>query len=122
MSVCMLKGVGACKRSVFLRLSAYRMSLYPAFQALAVLPNQLILSRQAMDARTTKRVAQVAHIRSKPYYAPVPQEPDPLTETVSTRAWRHAMKVWVETLKKNACESGQPQHQGGALDVKAGSQ
>jgi hypothetical protein len=52
----------------------------------------------------------------------VSEEPDPFVKTVSTRAWKYTMKVWVETLKKNICNEGQPQHEGAAPDVTAGSQ
>ena len=54
-----------------------------------------------MDVRTAKRIAQIEHIRSKPYYSPLVDEPDPLLdETVSTRMWKHTVKLWIETLKK----------------------
>ena len=54
-----------------------------------------------MEVRTAKRLAQIEHIRSKPYYSPLVEEPDPLLdETVSTRMWKHMVKVWIETLKK----------------------
>ena len=54
-----------------------------------------------MEVRTAKRLAQIEHIRSKPYYSPLVEEPDPLLdETVSTRMWKHAVKLWIETLKR----------------------
>ena len=53
-----------------------------------------------MEARTAKRIAQIDHIRSKAYYSDVVQEPDPLDETMSTRMWRHTVKLWIEDLKK----------------------
>ena len=74
-----------------------------------------------MDARTQKRIASVQHIKQKLYYRPLIQEPDPLDEGCSTRAWKYAMKVWVETLKKNAFNEGQPQHADAAPDVMTGS-
>ena len=79
------------------------------------------LQAPAMDARAAKRLAQVDHIRSKPYYSQVNGEPDPYTKTVSTRAWKHTMKVWIETLKKSTCNAGQPHHEGAAPDVTARS-
>ena len=54
-----------------------------------------------MEVRTAKRLAQIEHIRSKPYYSPLVEEPDPLLdETVSTRMWKHTVKLWIETLKR----------------------
>ena len=72
-----------------------------------------------MDSQTAKRVAQVAHIRSKPYYVPVDVEPDPLVENCPTRLWRYRMRVWVETLKSGTRNGGQPEHD--EQDVKASS-
>ena len=54
-----------------------------------------------MDARTQKRMASVQHIKQKPYYRPLSEEPDP-TATCSSRLWKWKMKVWVETLKEQA--------------------
>ena len=67
----------------------------------------------AMDARTAKRVAQVQHIKGKPYFrAGLVDEPDPLA-ICATRMWKWKMKVWVETLKKaHTCDQDQlPQHE-----------
>ena len=70
-----------------------------------ILPIRLSLSSVrkawAMDSRTVKRAAQVAHIRSKPYYVPIDVEPDPFVENCPTRMWKYRMRAWVETLKKN---------------------
>ena len=53
-----------------------------------------------MDVRTANRIAQIEHIRSKPYYSPLVEEPDPLLDkTVSTRMWKH-VKLWIETLEE----------------------
>ena len=77
-----------------------------------------------IDARTAKRVADVQHIKSKQYYKPVIEEPDPYIENCSTRKWRFTMRTWVLVLKKNAktCDRGLPQHEGSAPDVMTGSQ
>ena len=72
-----------------------------------------------MDSRTAKRVAQVAHIRSKPYYTPIHVEPDPFVENCPTRLWKYRMRVWVEALKSGASKGGPPEH--GEQDVTAGS-
>ena len=87
------------------------------------IPSRSVSCRQApaMDARTQKRIASVQHIKQKLYYRPLSQEPDPLDEGCSTRAWKYAMKVWVETLKKNAFNEGQSQHADAAPDVMTGS-
>ena len=74
-----------------------------------------------MGSRTAKRVAQVAHIISKPYYTPVDSEPDPLVENCPTRMWKYRMRVWVETLKGGARKGGSPEHEEEALDVTAGT-
>ena len=60
-----------------------------------------------MEVRTAKRLAQIEHIRSKPYYSPLENEPDPLVdETVSTRKWKHLVKIWIGSLKKSkACKN-----------------
>ena len=54
-----------------------------------------------MDARTAKRVARVEHIKQQAYYsfACDRPEPDPLSANVSTRLWKHNMRVWVNALK-----------------------
>ena len=72
---------------------------------------------------TAKRVAQVRHIQSKPYYKPVIEEPNPFMENCSTRMWKYKMRVWVERLKKTqTCDEGLPQHEGAAADVTSDSQ
>ena len=67
-----------------------------------------------MDARTAKRVAQVQHIKSKPYYVPIAEEPDPFSD-VSTRAWRYSVQIWKVTLKRLA----EPRCGTAACDVMA---
>ena len=75
-----------------------------------------------MDSRTAKRMAQVAHIKSKPYYVPMDVEPDPFAENCPTRMFKYRMRVWVEALKSRARKSGAPEHEEEeALDVTAGS-
>ena len=77
-----------------------------------------------MDARTRKRIGSVAHIKSKPYYKPIIDEPDPVADNCSTRMWKFKMKLWVETLKSmQPCDRDQlPRHGGAAPDVTAGIQ
>ena len=75
-----------------------------------------------MDSRTAKRVAQVAHIKSKPYYVPMDDvEPDPFAENCPTRMFKYRMRLWVEALKSRARKGGSPEHDEEALDVTAGS-
>ena len=64
-------------------------------------------------------MASVQHIKQKPYYRPLSEEPDP-TATCSTRLWKWKMKVWVETLKEQADRA--PRRANAAQDVAAGSQ
>ena len=68
--------------------------------------------------RTAKRISQVEHIKGKPYYVPIAEEPDPYTEEVSTRMWRYNMRCWVQTLKAQA----EPRRDNAAHDVMAGPQ
>ena len=77
-----------------------------------------------MDTRTQKRIASISHIKSKPYYRPVIEEPDPFAENCSTRMWKHKMKSWVEMLKRTQTfdQHQQLQHDDAAPDVMAGSQ
>ena len=78
-----------------------------------------------MDGRTQKRIASVQHIKSKPYYKPINEEPDPVA-ACSARHWKWQMKIWVEKLKSlQACDQDQlPQHEEDAVHdvIIAGSQ
>ena len=70
-----------------------------------------------------KRVAQVAHIKSKPYYSPIYDiEPDPFAENRPTRLWKYRMRVWVEALKSRARKGCLPDHADEVLDVTTGSE
>ena len=68
--------------------------------------------------------AAIEHIKAKPYYRPVIEEPDPVADNISTRMWKHRMKTWVELLKRTqACDPDQrSQHEDAAPDVMAGTQ
>ena len=68
-----------------------------------------------MDRRTQKRIASVQRIKSKPYYKPIGDEPDPVA-TCSARHWKWQMHVWVEMLKDlHTCDKGLlPQNEEGA--------
>ena len=59
------------------------------------------------DTRTAKRVAQVLYIRSKSYYKPWIEEPNPFAENCSTRKWRWVVKEWIQTVKDLDDEGGQ---------------
>ena len=54
-----------------------------------------------MDARMAKRVAQIEHIKQKPYYGSAcdREEPDPTLSSISTRMWKYTMRTWVNALK-----------------------
>ena len=100
-----------------------RVALSKLFKLLAAVCVSAPPPHPAMDPRTQKRISSVAHIKSKAYYRPVIEEPDPIDEACSTRMWRFKMKVWVATLKRRqTCDEDQPQHEDAAPDVIAGSE
>jgi hypothetical protein len=71
------------------------------------------LGNLAMDSRTEKRMAQIAHIRQKQYYSRVLEEPDPFRE-MSTRMWKYTVKMWIRALKQTFTKAeGQPRHHEG---------
>ena len=78
-----------------------------------------------MDGRTQKRIASVQHIKTKPYYKSINEEPDPVF-ACSSRHWKWQMKTWVEKLKSlQTCDEDQlPQREEDAVPdvMMAGSQ
>ena len=103
------------------RLMSARVHKHVVRRMFQAFPNHILFpptSLCAMEARTAKRIAQIDHIKSKAYYSDVVQEPDPLDETMSTRMWRHTVKLWIEDLKKkNKLRKNDQQRT--ALDVTA---
>ena len=73
-----------------------------------------------MDARTAKRVAQVEHVKQQAYYsfACDRPEPDPLSANVSTRLWKHNMRVWVNALKASYDGAPKLERIGGAEQLR----
>ena len=114
-----------CMCFLFACLSVRTIALNMYFCLCLILSSCVCISSQilsfrrapAMDARTAKRVAQVQHIKGKPYFKPVVEEPDPFSEA-STRTWRYSMRCWVQTLKAQA----EPRRGNVAHDVMAGPQ
>ena len=106
------------------RVHARIMILHPHFKILCILVGRFLPERRAMDARTQKRVAQIAHIKQKAYYEKVHDEPDPFRDReMSTRMWKYTVRVWIQSLKNRSKDvAGQPRHQDGAsLAVMGGS-
>ena len=67
------------------------------------LPQAPLGSRlKAMEARTAKRLAQIEHVKAKPYYSDVSDilvVPDPRNIEISATEWKTLVGAWVRALK-----------------------
>ena len=78
------------------------------------------LGNRAMDSRTEKRMAQIAHIRQKQYYSTFLEEPDPFGQ-MSTRMWKYTVKMWIQAMKSTYTkDAGQPRHSEGVPSAVMG--
>ena len=72
-------------------------------------PLQRILSQaprglrpKAMEARAAKRLAQIQHVRAKPFFSDVSSvmaPPDPRDPDISASEWKRLVSAWVRALK-----------------------
>ena len=57
---------------------------------------------EAMEARAAKRLAQIEHVKAKPYYSDVSAiliVPDPRNIETSATEWKTLVSAWVRAMK-----------------------
>ena len=61
-----------------------------------------------MDERVSRRIEDVDHIRAKKYFRTDHPAPDPYDRSVSTRFWKHSVRIWAKAMKTQYYRGEQP--------------
>ena len=61
-----------------------------------------------MDARTSKRIEDLEHIRAKKHFRSELPPPDPYDRSVSTRFWKYSLRCWDKAMQSQYDRGEQP--------------